>query len=222
MSASQQSVVDSVAADLEKALGSSLKAEPSKMDAISQFTPSQQQKFASLGKDFAMQVIGNWWSEKKGAKRHGLTKGEVSEAVIEWFSSEVSREISSDLIDYTIASVTKQRLSSSRVEEIVDGSVVLDEPFTSQTIATLEIKFGGLQVMRLDFTINIDAELTVRDAVTKLESEPVLRIDEMDLRDCEASIVISGPLGRTLGEIKVPIKGEIEFQPRPTERTDLT
>jgi hypothetical protein len=209
LSASQQSLADSLAANLEKTLATGLQGDPNKLDAISQFTPSQRQKFASLGKDFAMQVIGNWWSTKKGGKRHALTREEVTESVIEWLSSELSKQISSDIIDYTIASVTKKRLSRSKVEEIVDGSVVFDAPLIMKTITTFEIKFDRLPVMHLDISVDVDAELTVNNAVTKLLAEPVLRIEEIDFRDCEASIVIRGPLGRTLGEIKVPIKGEV-------------
>ncbi|MDA4113227.1 MAG: hypothetical protein OK474_04190 [Thaumarchaeota archaeon] len=208
MSPSQQALVDSLAGDIAKALGTSLLASPGTLDAISQFTKSNRPKLESLGKDFAMQVISNWRADNKGTA-HPLTREEVTKSVIEWFSSEASRQISNDLVDYTITSVTRQRLASSRVEETVDGNVVFDAPLVTHTVAKFAIAFGGLPAMDLEIAIDVDAELTVNDAVTKLQSEPVLRVEEIDLRDCEASVEVSGPLGIKIGDFKVPIKGDI-------------
>ena len=208
MSASKQALVDSLASDIAQALGTSLLVNPDTLDAISQFTKSNQPKFESLGKDFAMQVISNWRADNKGTL-HPLTREEVTKSVIEWFSSEVSRQISNDLVDYTITGVTKQRLSSSGVKETVDGSVDFDAPLVTQTVAKFEIAFGGLPAMSIGITIDVDAELTVNDTVTKLQTEPVLRIEEIDLRDCEASVEVSGPLGIKIGEFRLPIKWDV-------------
>jgi hypothetical protein len=211
VSTSEQSLIDSVAADIAKSVGTSLKARPDLLTAISQFTPSQEPKLASLGKDFAVQVIGNWWSTKQGGKRGKLTREEVTEAAIEWFSSEISEEISDQLVNYTISSVTKKRLGSSRVEETVDGSVEIDEPLATHMIARFGIEFEGAATMKLDIPVSVSAKFTVNDAITKLLSVPVLRIEEIDLSDCEASVEVSGPLGMSIGEFKIPIKGKVTF-----------
>ena len=207
MSSSKQSLVDSLAADIKKALGTSLQSDPNKLDAVSEFTPSRLPKFSAFGEDFAKKVIAHHGSKEQTAAKHPLTREEVTSKVIEWFSGEVSQKISSDLIEYAITGVTKVRLSSSRVEETIDGSVSLYEPLSTRTVTKFEIEFDGAPVMWLALTVDVDAEFTINDAVTKLESEPVRRIEEIDLRDCAVGVAVSSLLGITIAEFAVPIKG---------------
>jgi hypothetical protein len=212
MNTSRQSLVDAVAAVIANRVGTDLRASPDSLDANGQLTPSQLPKFAGLGKDFAMQVISNWWSSKQGGKRHRLTREEMIESLIEWLSSEVSKKISNDLIDYTITRVTQQRLSPSTMEEIVDGNVEIDAPpFLTMTLARFDIKYSGLPAMSLTFTLQVEGKVAANDVLTKLQTEPVLRVEEIDFRDCEVGLEISGPGDITIKEFTVPIKGTVSL-----------
>jgi hypothetical protein len=213
MTSSEQSPVETLRTDIRNKLAACFRANAGRLEAMGEFTQSHLPKFSFLGETTTEQVIANFRSRSEGGGRHLLTREQVATKVLEWLSSNISEQFVAGLVEFTVTGVTQQRQGQT-AEQTVEGSVAFQDPLRTRTITDFQLVFDDIPVgASLAFTIDVDAELTIKNVVTKVQTEPVFRFEKIDFRDCEAGVVVKAthPTSFNLGEFTVPIKGEFHL-----------
>jgi hypothetical protein len=165
-------------------------------------------RFAKGSLDYFLKVIAT--NQVTEGETPPISDENIRAGVLERFAENLTTVLSADAVNITIDAV-KTKSSPLRETDIALSDVSVD-PFERDVGVDFVVYYTGAEVARVRLSVTATLEISIKTVEVKIEGGPEPRITMIDLRDCEASLTLTGPTDAELATHSFPIKGELEFQ----------